>query len=143
MEGSKTTLLLMLLVVLCHGVAITIGERTSSSKSSNKLFLMQDSKSVVKADAGEMRVLESHGGRRLERLMHIGFITMEPKSLFIPQYLDSNLVIFVRRGITTFFNFLSIYAESHKECHACLSFLLKAKKMHKTGTCETPRDNPS
>ncbi|KAI4382335.1 hypothetical protein MLD38_008312 [Melastoma candidum] len=30
--------------------------------------------------------------------MHIGFITMEPQTLFIPQYVDSNLVLFVSRG---------------------------------------------
>lgn len=57
---------------------------------------MQNSKSVVKTDAGEMRVLKSHDV--WERRMHIGFITMEPKSLFIPHYLDSNLIIFIRRG---------------------------------------------
>lgn len=30
--------------------------------------------------------------------MHIGFITMEPKTLFVPQYIDSNLILFVERG---------------------------------------------
>jgi hypothetical protein len=32
--------------------------------------------------------------------MHVGFITMEPKTLFVPQYLDSNIVLFVRRGMS-------------------------------------------
>ncbi|XP_059302090.1 vicilin-like seed storage protein At2g28490 [Lycium ferocissimum] len=30
--------------------------------------------------------------------MHIGFISMEPNSLFLPQYLDSDLVLFVHHG---------------------------------------------
>ncbi|XP_061359031.1 vicilin-like seed storage protein At2g28490 [Gastrolobium bilobum] len=109
--GNKTTLLLFLLI-LCHEVAITIGflededwrielenrEERPSSSSSDHMFLMQNSKSVVKTDAGEMRVLKSQGGRILDRRMHIGFITMEPRSLFVPQYLDSNLIIFLLRG---------------------------------------------
>ncbi|CAD6203557.1 unnamed protein product [Miscanthus lutarioriparius] len=33
-----------------------------------------------------------------EGLMHIGFITMEPKTLFVPQYLDSSITLFVHRG---------------------------------------------
>lgn len=33
-----------------------------------------------------------------EGLMHIGFITMEPKTLFVPQYVDSNLILFVQLG---------------------------------------------
>ncbi|XP_027345391.1 vicilin-like seed storage protein At2g28490 [Abrus precatorius] len=91
--GNIATLLL-LLFVFCHGVAIA----ESPSSSSTKLFLMQNSKRVVKTDAGEMRVMKSYGGRILDRHMQIGFISMEPMSLFIPQYLDSNLIIFIRRG---------------------------------------------
>ena len=34
-----------------------------------------------------------------EGLMHIGFIAMEPKTLFVPQYLDSSITLFVRRGM--------------------------------------------
>ncbi|KAF2300524.1 hypothetical protein GH714_013939 [Hevea brasiliensis] len=45
-----------------------------------------------------MRVVRSFGWRMIERPMHIGFITMEPKTLFIPHYLDSSLIIFIRRG---------------------------------------------
>ncbi|XP_061354956.1 vicilin-like seed storage protein At2g28490 [Gastrolobium bilobum] len=102
--GNKATLLIFLLV-LCHGVAVTMGlwrteveEREEDPPRPNKLFLMQNSKVVAKTDAGEMRVLESYGGRIMERRLHIGFITMESRSLFIPQYLDSTLIIFVRRG---------------------------------------------
>ncbi|KAK7257735.1 hypothetical protein RIF29_31928 [Crotalaria pallida] len=128
-RSSTLLLLFLLLIVVCNGVAITMGltieyedesrggirreERrkhyyskssSSTERESSSLFLMHDSKSVVKTDAGEMRVVMkrfgsgSGSGRNLERRMHIGFITMEPKSLFIPQYLDSDLAIFIRRG---------------------------------------------
>ncbi|KAG4974114.1 hypothetical protein JHK82_031023 [Glycine max] len=99
--GNKTTLLL-LLFVLCHGVATTTmafrDDEGGDKKSPKSLFLMSNSTRVFKTDAGEMRVLKSHGGRIFYRHMHIGFISMEPKSLFVPQYLDSNLIIFIRRG---------------------------------------------
>ncbi|KAL2471124.1 RmlC-like cupins superfamily protein [Abeliophyllum distichum] len=61
-------------------------------------FLLQDSKQVLRTDAGDVRVVRGFGGRFMKSLMHIGFITMEPKSLFIPQYLDSSLILFIRRG---------------------------------------------
>lgn len=67
--------------------------------SSSNLFLMQNSKSVVKTHAGELRLFKNNDDRFLDRHMHIGLLNMEPRSLFIPQYLDSNLIIFVRRGI--------------------------------------------
>ncbi|GFP81004.1 vicilin-like antimicrobial peptides 2-2 [Phtheirospermum japonicum] len=63
-------------------------------------FLLQDSKQVIRTDAGEMRVVRGGGGGRsavmIRTPMHIGFITMEPNSLFIPHYLDSTLIFFVR-----------------------------------------------
>ncbi|PKI52002.1 hypothetical protein CRG98_027654 [Punica granatum] len=74
------------------------GRRGYGRGEGEDLFLLQDSTRVVQTDAGEMRVVRTFGGRIIERPMHIGFITMEPKSLFIPQYLDSSLIIFVRRG---------------------------------------------
>ncbi|KAM1277138.1 hypothetical protein ACFX13_030279 [Malus domestica] len=61
-------------------------------------FLLPEAKHVVKTAAGEMRVVMGALGRAVYKPMHIGFITMEPKSLFIPQYLDSNLILFVCRG---------------------------------------------
>jgi hypothetical protein len=73
-------------------------EETEEEEETEDWFLLQDSKDVVKTDAGEMRVVRSLGGRIVDRPMHIGFITMEPKSLFIPQYLDSSLILFIRRG---------------------------------------------
>lgn len=102
---DKATLLIMLLI-LCHGVAMTKGlweiknedREDHGPQMPEKLFLLQNSKRVVKTDAGEMRVLESYGGRVSERRLHIGFINMEPSSLFVPQYLDSTLIVFVRSG---------------------------------------------
>ncbi|KAK7335724.1 hypothetical protein VNO80_27721 [Phaseolus coccineus] len=103
--GSSVTLLI-LLFVLCHGVTVTMGrfwrteveERKEDPPRPDNLFLMKKSKLVIKTSAGKMRVLESYGSRASERHLHIGFITMEPRSLFIPQYIDSSLIIFVRSG---------------------------------------------
>ncbi|RDX92544.1 Vicilin-like seed storage protein, partial [Mucuna pruriens] len=75
-----------------------VEEREEGDSKSDKLFLMLKPKRVAKTDAGEMRVLESYGGRVLQRRLNIGFITMEPRSLFIPHYLDSTLIMFVRSG---------------------------------------------
>ncbi|GAB2275111.1 hypothetical protein Dimus_009876 [Dionaea muscipula] len=61
-------------------------------------FLSGDAKRVVRTEAGEMRVVKGYQGRTVESPLHIGFITMEPRSLFIPHYLDANLIIFLRRG---------------------------------------------
>ncbi|KAE9587944.1 putative rmlC-like jelly roll protein [Lupinus albus] len=104
--ANRTTLLVLLVLVLCHGVGVTMGlwmkeveqDKKHWHPMSDKLFLMQNSKHIVKTDAGEMRVLESYGGRIMDRRLNIGFITMEPRSLFIPQYLDSTFIIFLRAG---------------------------------------------
>ncbi|KAK4441154.1 Vicilin-like seed storage protein [Sesamum alatum] len=74
------------------------GEGGTGRREGADWFLLQDSKHVVRTDAGEMRVVSGFGGRFIKSPMHIGFITMEPRSLFIPQYLDSSLILFVRRG---------------------------------------------
>uniref|UniRef100_A0A803M7Y5 Cupin type-1 domain-containing protein n=2 Tax=Chenopodium quinoa TaxID=63459 RepID=A0A803M7Y5_CHEQI len=62
------------------------------------MFLLKDSKKVVSTQAGEMRVVKGYGGKIVESPLHIGFITMEPRSLFVPQYLDSSLILYIRRG---------------------------------------------
>lgn len=117
--------LVVVLLVMCHGLlgsmAVTEDQQedwpsrpgkeevveTAGSKEEHwggwggdDRFLLRDVKPVVKTDAGEMRVVKSLGGERNPgRHLHIGFITMEPQTLFIPQYLDSSLIIFIRRGI--------------------------------------------
>ncbi|KAB1227013.1 Vicilin-like antimicrobial peptides 2-2 [Morella rubra] len=73
-------------------------EREWSEEETDDWFLLQESKPVMSTDAGEMRVVKSFRGMIADGPMHIGFITMEPKTLFIPQYLDSSLIIFIRRG---------------------------------------------
>jgi len=118
--GNKVPLLIMLLI-LCHGVSMTMAmweaedRENGPSTHDKKLFLLQNSKRVVKTDAGEMRVLESRGGRISERRLHVGFITMEPSSLFVPQYLDSTLIIFVLTGIISL---------THLDFQ-CMSYVLK------------------
>ncbi|XP_044480043.1 vicilin-like seed storage protein At2g28490 [Mangifera indica] len=113
--------LLLLVLVFSYGLTLTIGyrdededwklerewereERGGDEDEDERLgrgeesFLLQDAKQVVKTEAGDVRVVRSIGGRIVDRPMHIGFISMEPKSLFIPQYIDSSLILFVRRG---------------------------------------------
>ncbi|KAJ6984740.1 vicilin-like seed storage protein [Populus alba x Populus x berolinensis] len=101
---------LLLLLVLCYGVTMAVGlyreEKEDWRGDRNEThidreeewLLLQDSKPVVKTDAGEMRVLRNYGGRIIDRPMHIGFITMEPRTLFVPQYIDSSLILFIRTG---------------------------------------------
>ncbi|KAL6902190.1 hypothetical protein ACP4OV_005066 [Aristida adscensionis] len=66
------------------------------------LFVLDRLEKVVESEGGQVRVVRGQPwppaawGR--QGLMHIGFITMEPKTLFVPQYLDSSLILFVQRG---------------------------------------------
>ena len=75
------------------------GEGGEPGVGGNSRFLLRESLDVVRTDAGHMRVIRNGGHRLWRSPMHMGLITMEPNSLFIPQYLDSNLILFVRRGI--------------------------------------------
>ncbi|KAL6532669.1 hypothetical protein OROHE_014091 [Orobanche hederae] len=71
------------------------------ARKGEELFLLQESKHVIRTDAGDMRVVRGGGRSMINKSphpMHIGFITMEPTSLFIPQYLDSTLILFIRTG---------------------------------------------
>lgn len=72
-------------------------------------FVLHHSRRVVQTEAGEMRIVRSPGGRLLDRQLHIGFITMEPKSLFVPQYIDSSLIIFIHRGTCTLIRHLPYF----------------------------------
>ncbi|XP_052172984.1 vicilin-like seed storage protein At2g28490 [Diospyros lotus] len=98
-------LLVALVLAMCLGGVSGFGGvggwRRRRLAEGSDMFLLKEMKQVVKTDAGNMRVTRcsNAGGRMMDqRPMHIGFITMEPNSLFIPQYLDSNLILFVRRG---------------------------------------------
>ncbi|PKA61783.1 Vicilin-like antimicrobial peptides 2-2 [Apostasia shenzhenica] len=61
-------------------------------------FLLDKSLQVVKTDGGEIRVVVGHPSFGHPAPMHLGFITMEPSTLLIPQYLDANLILFLRIG---------------------------------------------
>ncbi|KAF8396631.1 hypothetical protein HHK36_018255 [Tetracentron sinense] len=93
----------ILLLLAFYFLAATANEYEGEGEGGGKgrggeMFLLQDSKQVLKTKAGEMRVMRGFGGRGVVNPMHIGFISMEPKSLFIPQYIDSDLILFIRRG---------------------------------------------
>lgn len=76
------------------------GEREETERDKEEdWFLLQDSKRVIKTDAGVMTVLRNYGGRIVDKAMHIGFITMEPRAVFIPQYIHSSLILFIRTSI--------------------------------------------
>ncbi|XP_055836042.1 vicilin-like seed storage protein At2g28490 [Solanum dulcamara] len=98
----KFLLILLLLVVASVGASYEVEEE---EKGGEGLFLLHDSKEVVRTDAGVMRVVRrggfgGGGASIFQSPMHIGFITMEPNSLFIPQYLNAHFTLFVRRGET-------------------------------------------
>ncbi|KAK4375979.1 hypothetical protein RND71_006656 [Anisodus tanguticus] len=111
--GKRRTLLLLVLVLFSALVTSVGGyedegrrrerdeeEESEQKTQGEKWFLLRHLHDVVKTDAGSMRLVKG-GYRRgsfLHSPMHIGFISMEPNSLFIPQYLDSDLVLFVHHG---------------------------------------------
>jgi hypothetical protein len=74
-------------------------------KQGRGLFVLDRLEKVVESEGGQVRVVRGQPWSPAsfacrEGLMHVGFITMEPKTLFVPQYLDSNIVLFVRRGMS-------------------------------------------
>ncbi|XAR60471.1 hypothetical protein NMG60_11033870 [Bertholletia excelsa] len=103
-EFTVLLVLAMCYAALAEAVAGYEGEKTEEGGERGRgvrdrgIFLLPETKHVVKTDAGDMRLVRGFGGTLVQRRMHVGFITMEPKSLFVPQYLDSNLILFVRRG---------------------------------------------
>ncbi|CAD5166711.1 unnamed protein product [Musa acuminata subsp. malaccensis] len=109
---SEVTLLLLqlLAVASCCAMAVTgyrereIGGEEEVRGTTASPFKLEKSEQVVKTEGGEVRVVRGFGssskwgGGGPVSPMHIGFIFMEPKTLFIPQYLDSSLILFVHRG---------------------------------------------
>nr|DAD27931.1 TPA_asm: hypothetical protein HUJ06_029399 [Nelumbo nucifera] len=96
MKGKATFFLLLLLPVF-----FSVGyarEEERGERGRGEIFLLQHSKQVFQTDAGQMRVVRGLRTKGVESPMHIGFITMEPNTFFIPQYIDSNLIIFVHEG---------------------------------------------
>ncbi|KAF4354639.1 hypothetical protein F8388_009630 [Cannabis sativa] len=117
--GRIKLTLLVLMLVLSYGVLGIMGfdededwtrekerkkeeerekEKEREDERGELPFILRDSKHVMKTDAGEMRVMRSSDSKFAQGPLRIGFITMEPKTLFLPQYLDSELTIFIRRG---------------------------------------------
>ncbi|KAM7527896.1 hypothetical protein LguiB_031306 [Lonicera macranthoides] len=107
--GKKRAVFLVLILVVSFGVFVRgtydeggdeREEEGRREKGGDDWFVLKDGKQVVKTEAGEVKVVKGYYGDKLinDRPMHIGFITMEPRSLFIPQYLDSTLILFIRRG---------------------------------------------
>ncbi|XP_058184064.1 vicilin-like seed storage protein At2g28490 [Rhododendron vialii] len=96
MGRITSALLLLAVVAMCLAVAMVRGE---GGERREERFLLRDMKRVVKTDAGEMKVVRGSKGWISDMPnIHVGFVTMEPNSLFIPQYLDSDLILFIRRG---------------------------------------------
>ncbi|OVA18146.1 Cupin 1 [Macleaya cordata] len=110
------TMVKLMVVLLCFASVsssiMVMGYRRGEGgrgEEKGETFMLEKSKQVVKTEAGEIRVVKGwnkgKGGQSViddhhqrQNAMHIGFISMEPKTLFIPQYVDSSLIMFVRRG---------------------------------------------
>ncbi|KAL6199992.1 hypothetical protein ACLB2K_029774 [Fragaria x ananassa] len=105
--------LLVLVIVMCFGViAMSMNfdhhqdedwdqreeDWDMQHRGHHHWFLLQRSRLLLRTEAGEMRVVRSVGRRMVHRHINVGFLSMEPNSLFIPQYLDSSLVLFVHTG---------------------------------------------
>ncbi|PKA51119.1 Vicilin-like antimicrobial peptides 2-2 [Apostasia shenzhenica] len=62
------------------------------------LFILGKFQQVVKTAGGEVKVVRGHRWKGDLNPMHIGFVSMKPNTLFIPQYIDANMILFVRSG---------------------------------------------
>ncbi|XP_020253698.1 vicilin-like seed storage protein At2g28490 [Asparagus officinalis] len=62
------------------------------------MFILGKFRSVMKTEEGEVKVVSGYRWKGDPSPMHIGLVDMEPNTLLVPQYVDANLVIFVRRG---------------------------------------------
>ncbi|XP_058202214.1 vicilin-like seed storage protein At2g28490 [Rhododendron vialii] len=105
MGRIASALLLLVVALMCCAVSMVKGYdhheggEGGERRERERMFLLRDMKRVVRTDAGEMKVVRgSHGWISDMPNIHVGFVTMEPDSLFVPQYLDSDLILFIRRG---------------------------------------------
>ncbi|PSR86617.1 Vicilin-like seed storage protein [Actinidia chinensis var. chinensis] len=105
--GTRRNLLVAVLVGCCAVAVVGFYEEREEEGGMRErgegedMFLLHEMRHVVKTDAGDMKVVKGFGGKVGDKPIEVGFITMEPKTLFIPQYLDSDLIIFIRRGEAT------------------------------------------
>lgn len=72
---------------------------SDQSNGRSPMFILNKFKKVVKSEGGEVKVVSGYKWKGDINPMHIGFITMKPNTLFIPQYLDANLILFVQTGL--------------------------------------------
>ncbi|KAG9443431.1 hypothetical protein H6P81_014771 [Aristolochia fimbriata] len=94
-------MLLLLLVIfsLPSLMAETQGEDSEEDHDrKGGTFLLRNMKQVVKTDAGDVSVYRGYRRKGIFAPMHIGIIRMQPQTLFIPQYIDASLILFVRKG---------------------------------------------
>ncbi|XP_019177854.1 PREDICTED: vicilin-like seed storage protein At2g28490 [Ipomoea nil] len=99
MGKQQMSLLVLVLVAYCavEGLGRREFEGEERSGGQKKMFILNEAKEVVRTESGVIKVVRGSTSTS-GRLMHIGFITMEPQSLLIPQYLDSHLVLFINQG---------------------------------------------
>ncbi|KAM0950553.1 putative rmlC-like cupin domain superfamily, rmlC-like jelly roll protein [Dioscorea sansibarensis] len=104
--GEKVLLLLLLLLVSLSLIEVDGKNQgreevqliSDKSNGRSPMFILSKFKKVVKSEGGEVKVVSGHRWKGDINPMHIGFITMEPNTLFIPQYVDANLILFVQTG---------------------------------------------
>ncbi|ONK62551.1 uncharacterized protein A4U43_C07F5270 [Asparagus officinalis] len=92
-------LAVILTALLLSSPAVTgYRERDEEGEGGGRRFVLERAEKVVKTDGGEVRVVRGHRWDGHPTPMHIGFISMEPNTLFVPQYIDANLILFIRKG---------------------------------------------
>ena len=86
------------------------------------LFVLDRLEKVVESEGGQVRVVRGQPSAFAcrEGLMHIGFITMEPKTLFVPQYLDSSITLFVHRGMHRTLLLFHVHTCENRTCYVFL-----------------------
>ncbi|VFQ91474.1 unnamed protein product [Cuscuta campestris] len=99
MDTKNHLLLLLSLLLLLGGSAAAAaaagtGGGGGRNKDKEAAFVLREEEEAARTEAGVIRVVR--GGEK--KAMDIGFITMEPKSLLLPHFLDSHLVLFLPLG---------------------------------------------
>ncbi|KAJ0975485.1 hypothetical protein J5N97_017450 [Dioscorea zingiberensis] len=73
-------------------------EKVGGSDCETSIFILNKFKKVIKSEGGEVKVVSGYRWKGDLNPMHIGFVSMEPNTLFIPQYIDANLILFIQTG---------------------------------------------
>ncbi|KAJ0975487.1 hypothetical protein J5N97_017452 [Dioscorea zingiberensis] len=95
--------LLLLLLVVSWSLMEVDGkqggeEKVGGSDCETSIFILNKFKKVIKSEGGEVKVVSGYRWKGDLNPMHIGFVSMEPNTLFIPQYIDANLILFIQTG---------------------------------------------